>query len=653
VELGELLDQLEGVCKCSTGHMARCPAHDDKQQSLHISTNGKGCGVKCHAGCETDEVLRALGLTFSDLFFESKVKPEIIAEYDYTDEFGRLLYQAVRYEPKAFRQRAPRNGDWVWKLNGVRRVPYLLPELIESTGPVFIVEGEKDVHTLRVKGYTATTNAGGAGKWDPAWSEFFAGRRVFLVPDMDEPGLAHINQIAESLRDVAEVRYIQLWGAKDITEWFSKHTMESFGELVEAAELWVTPLKLFIAHEFEWPVVDVQSGLIGEITSVIEPHTEADPRAIFFELLTMFGSCIGGTPHYKVGGTYHRCNLFLAICGETARARKGSGHDWAVEVFRQIDEHFIEQCVLGGLASGEGVIHAVRDPKTRVSKKGEVEVLDEGVSDKRRLFFESELAGRTFNAMKRDGSTLSAILRQAWESSTLAVATKQNDDRATNAHISVIGHAVVDELLRTLRPDDIVGGFANRFLFIIVSRSKRLSRQTEPAPEELKPLVSRLRRALEAARRTQKVKLSEDAEKLWEAVYEELDEESTDEKAQPFLQRAAPQMLRLAMILSLAEESSVIQPHHITQAQSLWNYARRSVEFMMFNSTDHMPADQQTLFSVLERAGQPMSTTEVQKALKWNGTKLAMVKGQMLRSRIIHEETEKTTGGRPRKVLSI
>ena len=68
------------------------------------------------------------------------------ALFDYRDEDSKLLYQVVRFAGKNFKQRRPHgNGEWLWKLDGVRRVPYRLPELLKSAGNLFIVEGEKDV----------------------------------------------------------------------------------------------------------------------------------------------------------------------------------------------------------------------------------------------------------------------------------------------------------------------------------------------------------------------------------------------------------------------------------------------------------------------------------------------------------------------------
>ena len=75
-----------------------------------------------------------------------------IETYDYTDETGQLLYQNCRYNPKTFKQRRPDGaGDYIWDLNGTRRVLYRLPELLraDSNKWVFYCEGEKDTDNVR------------------------------------------------------------------------------------------------------------------------------------------------------------------------------------------------------------------------------------------------------------------------------------------------------------------------------------------------------------------------------------------------------------------------------------------------------------------------------------------------------------------------
>jgi putative DNA primase/helicase len=113
---------------------ARCPAHDDRTASLSISESENGrVLLKCHAGCEFDAILKAAGIEPTKPNGEDRTKPNIVATYDYHNATGILLYQVVRFAPKDFRQRRPDgNGGWVWKMAGVERVPYRLPELLNA-----------------------------------------------------------------------------------------------------------------------------------------------------------------------------------------------------------------------------------------------------------------------------------------------------------------------------------------------------------------------------------------------------------------------------------------------------------------------------------------------------------------------------------------
>ena len=156
-----------------------------------MKLNGKGDGLVVHS-FSGDDIIAAKDYVRAKLGLppftpksksNGKDRKAIIATYDYTDEAGDV-FQVVRFEPKTFRQRKPDgNGGWSWKLGDVRRVLFKLPELIEAIAaghPVFIVEGEKDVLTLNKLGVVATTNAGGAGKWRPEFSEALRGADVIL-----------------------------------------------------------------------------------------------------------------------------------------------------------------------------------------------------------------------------------------------------------------------------------------------------------------------------------------------------------------------------------------------------------------------------------------------------------------------------------------
>ncbi len=217
-----VLSRFECVRKNGDGWTARCRAHDDKTPSLSISEADGKVLLHCHAGCTPANVVSAAGLTMADLFVDSP-QPRIVAIYDYRDESGQLLSQVVRSEPKSFRQRRPDGKDgWTWNVNGVRRIPYHLPEVLTAEN-VLVCEGEKDCDTAHGLDLTATCNPGGAGKWRDEYSEYLRGKHVAVIADADEAGRKHAAAVAESLRGkAASVKVLELPGAKDLSEWIER-----------------------------------------------------------------------------------------------------------------------------------------------------------------------------------------------------------------------------------------------------------------------------------------------------------------------------------------------------------------------------------------------------------------------------------------------
>lgn len=182
------------------GWFAFCPCHNDGakrgRRSLHMTEKGGKVLLHCFAGCRYEDIVAALGLAR-----ERKQKPEDAeAVYRYVDENGRLLFEVCRFAGKRFRQRRPDGaGGWTWNLKDTRRVLYRLPEVLAAVREgrtVFIVEGEKDVESLAALSLVATTAPGGAGKWRQEYAETLRGADVVILPDNDEPGRRHAEQVA-------------------------------------------------------------------------------------------------------------------------------------------------------------------------------------------------------------------------------------------------------------------------------------------------------------------------------------------------------------------------------------------------------------------------------------------------------------------------
>ena len=157
--------------------------------------------------------------------------------YDYRDEDGVLLYQKMRADPKKFWFQTP-NGNK--NLSDVRRVLYRLPELIKSTGIIFIVGGEKDVETLMKHKLTATTNDNGEGNWRPEFSQYFKNRDVVIPEDNDAKGEKHGGVVSKALEGIARsiriVKFPELDKGGDVTDYLLSHTIEEFHKKVKESE---------------------------------------------------------------------------------------------------------------------------------------------------------------------------------------------------------------------------------------------------------------------------------------------------------------------------------------------------------------------------------------------------------------------------------
>ena len=171
MEFDNFLSRLSGVHKSGGQYTARCPAHDDRHQSLSVSLGSGGkILLNCHAGCKTEAIVGALGLSVRDLFTEDK--PQQSQKKFVTDTYAYPGgVQKLRYSDKTFAWRKP-NGKGGWGYTR-RDVPHSLYIRGELSGIIFAVEGEKDVDNLHKLGYTAVSGEDGAGegKWKKEYTE--------------------------------------------------------------------------------------------------------------------------------------------------------------------------------------------------------------------------------------------------------------------------------------------------------------------------------------------------------------------------------------------------------------------------------------------------------------------------------------------------
>lgn len=349
-------------------------------------------------------------------------------------------------------------------------------------------------------------------------------------------------------------------------------------------------------------------GPLGELVRILEPQTEADPAAVLLQVLAAFGSIVGGGP-YAIGGGRHHANLFVAIIGKTAKARKGVSMSEALRVFRlfAVGQTWHARRVLGGLSSGEGIVSSVRDPG------GED---DAGESDKRVLFREEELA-RIMAAGGREGSTLSSVLRQAWDSAPLGIVTKAQRMHCAEPHVSVIAHCTRDELGSILGRRDVYNGLANRFLWAWASRSKLLPHGGSVREAELEGIAADVATSVDHALRLGDalVPWNEDARGLWEREYPELSKERPGGLG-AILARSEAHVLRLSLIFALADRSRTMNPEHLRAALEVWRYCEDSARVIFGNKSGDRMLDK--ILEIVARSPEPVTPAQIGEALGWN-----------------------------------
>ena len=188
-------------------------------------------------GCDLQEICTSIDVEVGDLFPKDTPKPqksklELVDTYKYFNEDGSLAMEVLRYKDdngkKTFRQRKPsETGGWDWSTANVKKPLYRLPQVLhakEEGRPIYVVEGEKDVHTLESLGKTATTNPGGAGaegqnKWMAHHTESLSGAKVIIISDNDEPGYLHARAVNKSLLEAGcQVKVFKPSKYKDVSD---------------------------------------------------------------------------------------------------------------------------------------------------------------------------------------------------------------------------------------------------------------------------------------------------------------------------------------------------------------------------------------------------------------------------------------------------
>ena len=379
------------------------------------------------------------------------------------------------------------------------------------------------------------------------------------------------------------------------------------------------------------------AGLAGEFVRLADRYTEADPVGVLAHFLAAFGCAIGRGPHFMVGATRHDPRLFPLIVGKSGKSRKGDSFTLVRTIFEKADPIFLQERVQSGLSSGEGLISAVRDAMSPT---------DTGASDKRLMVIEPEFA-RLLSVMNRQGNTLNAIIRDAWDRGDLQTMTKNAPLRATGAHITIVGHITIDELRRELTDTNAANGFANRFIYFWVKRSKFLPEPGVFDGPEVDTMARLVANRLAIAQSVGSMVRDNSARRFWRAEYADLSADG-DGLVGSILGRAEAQVTRLSMLYALLDGSNVVRLSHLQSALELWRYSERCAEHIFGTATGNRVADD-ILRGLQQR--QRMNRTEINVLLgKHVPSPAISIALQLLRDLGLARAQMIETGGRPSEV---
>jgi hypothetical protein len=348
VTLREVADHFPGARPHGKGYTARCPCsghnHDEKTPSLDIDPGREGVLLQCRSqGHTAEQICAAVGLTLADLFdspYRAEAPRVIVATYDYTDAAGAVLYQAVRYQPKDFRQRHANGSGWTWNMTGVRKVPYRLHDL-QGQKTVYVVEGEKDADALQALGVPATTNIGGAGKWTADYAPLLVDAgvaNVVVLPDNDPPGLTHGRSVADACTQAGlRVKLVPLPVPTkgDVSDYLATHTLADLGVLVRQAPL----------HDPHRPVAEPPKLVLLSLGDLLSTPDDEVPYVV--DGLVPAGSiCLFCAPP-KTGKSTATRSMALAVARGASwldrRTAQGTAWVFAFEDKKQeVKKHFAQ-----------------------------------------------------------------------------------------------------------------------------------------------------------------------------------------------------------------------------------------------------------------------------------------------------------------------
>jgi hypothetical protein len=417
--------------------------------------------------------------------------------------------------------------------------------------------GTPDPRYDQIRDYTASRYMRGLAK-----EEIWAGVLAVLAPRFAEP------LTEPALRE----RFERGW--KDTPRRLGEPMAdpEADGAIMAAAA--VAPAE---PAATDWPAPPddaVHHGPLGEIVRAVAPHTEADPVGVLGTLLASVGAAMGNL-RYIYQGSAQAPNLFVVLVGDSSTGRKGTAGSIAREVMNRAYPDWAS-LIVAGLGSGEGLVSYLKAHET--------------LGEPRALVMESEF-GRLLTVMGREGSTLSPVVRDAWDGVPMGRVLAREQSIVHSHHVGVVAHVTPVELRAKLSGTDAANGFGNRFIWLAVRRTRLVPFPVSPIEHVDPGLFDAVGAAIAEAQAPGEVPWSPEASDAWEDVYLELSMRRPYGLLAAMTARTEAQIVRLALVYALLDRSPVIDVPHLRAARALWDYAERSVRHVFGDSTGDRHAD--------------------------------------------------------------
>lgn len=397
-----------------------------------------------------------------------------------------------------------------------------------------------------------------------------------------------------------------------------------------------------VARARSWlPTLDgrVYDCYLGHLVHKIAPTSEADPVAILASLICAAGVHLGQRPHVRAGDDAHPLLVWPMVIGKTNTGKKGSSWSAAKRLIAAADGEFAINNIKSGLTSGEGLAQrfAINDEDDDADSSGP--------SDLRLLAFENEWGG-VMAKMKREGNSLSQILRAAWEGGDLSTLTV-NARVAPESHVGVLAHITPEEFRAKLSDADMAGGTYNRFLPLAVAWSQALPDSAGADPALTRNLATDLADRLHTGGQLGLLDFADNARPLWRDLYLEFNTDSHHPSVAAFVSRALPYCKRIAGIHAALDGTQAIDVAHLEPAAALVRYSIDSARALFVDTTT--PA--RLLAWITEAGDHGRTRKEISKDF-FGGNKpadqITTMLDQLIHTGRLHREHRKPASGKGR-----